>query len=205
MITKKQIAEIIADIKSGGDPVPNSKYDPRNIGVIVDIARNTLIDTEIRQYGRISEIFTKAFNNVEVKTDTDRDEKFSDLPSIICALKKDQGLRQVSPMKDQRKVFVIGQSGDLALFDGMEGGLTDRTIAQLEGQRIYYVNINRNVKKVLIKMIPSIADIDINESIPVPGDKETALINIIKDMFQESKKTAEDKYNDNNTQQIATS
>ena len=203
MITKKQIAEIIADIKSGGDPSNNSKYDTRNIGVIVDIARNTLIDTELRQYGRISEIFTKAFPNVAVKSDEDRDEQYSDLPSILAALKKDQGLRQVSPMRDQINVFAIGQSGDRALFNGMEGELSTRTIVLLEGQRIYYENISPKIEKVLIKMIPSIADIDENESIPVPGDKETALISIIKDMFQESKETVEDKYNDANNQQIS--
>jgi len=203
MITKRQIAEIIADIKTGGDPVVNSKYDPRNIGVIVDIARNTLIDTEFRQYGKISEVFTQAFKNVDVQTDTDRDEKFSDLPSIIAALKKDQGLRQVSPMKDQINVFGIGESGDRAMFHGTEGELSQRPIAMLEGQRIYYEGIGPNIKKVLIKMIPSIADIGLDESIPVPGDKETALINIVKDMFHESKTTVEDKSNDNNRQQTA--
>lgn len=204
MITKSKLGQLVKDALSGGDATANTKYDERLVWEYADIVRNTLIDIELRLTGNISDIFFHGFNNVEVKTDTDRDEKFSDLPSIIAATQDNLGLRQVSPMKDQRQVFAIGTTGDRAVFSGLEGELTKRTIVYPENQRIYYENISADVTKVLIKMIPSIADLKDEDSVPVPAMREQQYLETIIQFFQEPQSVVPDKLNDENNQQIST-
>jgi len=203
MITKAQIAALVADIKAGGDPPENSKYHPKNIAVIVDFVRNTLIETEYRQTGTISDILVKGFNNVKVQKDTERDESFSELPSTIAAIMDNLGLRQVSPMKDQKMVFAISFNGARAMFEGLEGQLTQRTIVYPEGNKIFYENIDPNVEKVLIKMIPSVLTLKDNDPIPVPANKEKLLIDLVREQLDEAKFTVQDKYNDANSQQLS--
>lgn len=201
MITVSKLTALIADGKSGGDPTAGSKYHPKNIIAIADIVRNTLIETEYKQTGTISDVLVKAFENVEVKKNTERDEKFSDLPSIIAAIIDGLALRQVSSMKDQIGVYSIGVNGSRAVFEGLAGQLTDRPTVYLEGNKIFYENPNPAVKKVLIKMIPSISSLGKNETIPVPGNKEKLFIDLISEMLDETKQTIQDKTNDSNYQQ----
>lgn len=201
MITTEQLTALISDGKSGGDPPTNSKYHPNNIIAIADIVRNTLIETEYKQTGIISDVLIKPFDDVKVLQDDGRNEPFSDLPSTIAAINGSLALHQVSPMKDQIGVFDIGANGSRAVFDGLDGQLTERTTVYLEGNKLFYENINPSVTEVLVKMIPSIFSLDKAEPIPVPGNKEKLFIDLINEMLDEPKKTVQDKSNDSNYQQ----
>lgn len=201
MITKAKLTALIADGKSGGDPPVNSKYHPKTIIALADIVRNTLIETELKQTGHISDVLVKGFDNVPVLQDDNRDEPFSELPSVIAAISSSLALRQVSPQKDQINVMDIGQNGSRAVFEGLDGQLTERATVYLEGDKLFYENLDPAIKKVLVKMIPSISSLGKNESIPVPGNKEKLFIDLINEMMDETTKTVQDKINDANQQQ----
>lgn len=203
MITARQLTALIADGKSGGDPAAGSKYHPKNIIAIADVVRNTLIQNDYNQTGEISDILIKAFEDVKVLENPARKEKFSELPSTIAALSDGIALHQVSPMEDQINVMALEVNGSRAVYEGLDGQLTERSTAYLEGQKIFYENIRPTLKLVLIKMIPSISSLGKNESIPVPGNKEKLFIDLINEMLDETKQTDQDKSNDTNYKQVS--
>lgn len=203
MITVSQLTALIADGKSGGDPAAGSKYHPKNIIAIADIVRNTLIETEYKQTGTISDVLVKGFENVKVLENDGRKEKFSELPSTIAAIIDGLALRQVSPMEDQVEVFAIEGNGSRAVFSGLDGQITERATAYLEGNKIFYENIKPSVKLVLIKMIPSISTLGKNEPISIPGNKEKLFLDLINEMLDETKQTDQDKTNDTSYKQLS--
>jgi len=174
----------------------------------IEIARNTIITTDFNQHRNensydINGDFITPFNNVPVKEDEEREEKFSELPARIISLPDNRGIRQVSETKGQKNPFYKMPNGMVGTFGNLEaGGLGGGTGYYIERDRIYYVNIGDQVENVLIKMIASVDDLDEDDPIPVPAQFEKPLIDMVKEMMDEKKNTTEDDRNDSNNQLV---
>lgn len=202
MITKEILAALIQDNKAGGDPPANSKFHTLNIYKWISIAWSTLVDIEYRQTKDINDAFIQPFSNVDVKFDSDRDEFYSDLPARLVAMDEVAGLRTVSPMKDRKTEFLIDRIGSAAMYDGLEAGLSQLTSIYLEGNKIFYDHLDSdNIKKVLIRMVADVDTLAANVPIPIPANKERALVDQVLELLDEPKQTPQDKHNDSNTQQ----
>ncbi len=206
-MTKKEAYELVIDRLSGGDPSAVNKYHPEIVYKNIELARNFMIKVEFNEARNagtydINGEFISAFNCVPVKYDECRDEYYSKLPGRIISLPMNRGLRSVSPTKGQQTPFNIVPNGSAGVFEGLEAQYLAGTECYVEGDKIYYRALDHaNVKQVLIKMVASINDLDEDEQIPIPADKETMLLDKVVEMLTDSKVTIQDKHNDSNTEQ----
>ncbi len=203
-VTKGEFSELVIDLLSGGDSSTENKYHPEIVWKAAEfiyasiVAQSFFKDADGNAYD-INGDFITAFKNVDVKLDSDRDEKYSDLPTGIISVKDNRGLRQVSSMKDQKTVFTLIPNGALATHFGLESSaLNPYTEMYVEGGKIFYVNINKLADKVLIKMIGSISGLGIDNEIPIPANLEKALLDGTLEFLREPKATNQDKINDSN-------
>jgi len=202
-ITKGALAELIINNESGGDPSDDTKYNPRMVQKTIGIVYGALIKVNITEGDGINGDFVKAFENIEIKYNSDRDEHYSDLPAKLVSLPRDQGLREVTPMQDRTGAFKISPNSSQAIYGKLfAGGFAGETGLYIEGDKIFYINLKQGQKTVLVKMIADIDSLDEDEQIPVPASKETVLYDMVVAKLQGLKATPEDKYNDSNSKQV---
>lgn len=204
MVTKAQIADLIRDNKSGGIPsADNTKFAERNIFKMVDIAYSSLLELAYKEGEKNFGSYVTTHTNIAVKFDEDRDEKFSDLPAKLLSLPNDEGLREVRATQDVKSPFILTNNGNVGIYTGLHaekgGGIP---VCYLEGDKIFYQGLSDNIKKVLIKLVGSIENLNKNKAIPIPADKELQLYDIVVERMTEQKVTKEDNYNNANSNLI---
>tara|TARA_R110000751_G_scaffold79121_2_gene159562 strand:+ start:9414 stop:10067 length:654 start_codon:yes stop_codon:yes gene_type:complete len=210
-ITKIEIAELVREIKGGGDASSEAKFHPTIIYKVAEMARNHLIKTaynESRSYssqqgygvGRtyINGDFYSTYKNVPIKEDCETNRVYSLLPGRLISLPHDRGLRSVSPMQEEENQFNIVEAGSSAVYAGLEADVMSGPEIYIEGDRIYYRNLTNTDCKVLIRMVSSINDLKEDEIIPIPADYELQFLELIKASLEEQKIAQQDKHNDAN-------
>ena len=200
-ITKKNIADLIISIKSGGQVSSDSKFDDREIFVLTELVVNTLIANQFQESKEVLGGYIIPFKDVIVLFDEDRNEFYSNLPARAAILPDDLGILQVSPMQDQQLIFIKRKHGALAVFRNLEAGnLLGRTSYYVEGEKIFYINIPKYYKDkgVLVKQIANVDGIDENAQIPISAAKELNLFQIVSQIITEQSAATQEKINDNN-------
>jgi len=203
-ISKKNISDLLRDIKSGGDPTMEGKLHPTIIWKATETVFGGLIDAAMRKDQEsngydLNGDWISSFKNVPVILDKDTDEMYSDLPAQVISLKDDRGLHQVSEMKGQENPFTRVTNGSHAVYSILESHyLNSHPEYYIEGNRIIYRGLGVAVEKVLIKMIAGISGLDPDSPIPIPASMEEELIRRVKDLLEEEKLTPQDKNNDTN-------
>lgn len=205
MATKRQLAEQILRIKHGGDLSEDAQMDEREVFINIGQVRARIIKEELvanRKAGNfdISGDHITAFENVLIKEDTNKDLFFSDIPVKYLILPDDQGLYQVSLMKNQSDTFVRIPNGAQGIFSGLQAfQLGGRVGYWVEQDKIFYHNFPDDLKdsKVLLKMVASIEDFDPDEELPIPADKEDELIRLVLELYGVHTETPQDKASDN--------
>lgn len=210
-ITKAQISVLVQDIVGGGDQPVGSKYHPDNIAKVTELAVNELITLDYfrsRNEGNynINGDFITSFPNenfpddITVEFDTMRQEYYSILPSKYASLPHDRGIRHVSEIQNQENEFIKTPSGSTSVYRNLEAGNTaGRTSYYVEANKIYYKNTREGLKKVLIKLIRAVEDIEPDEALPIPSSMELTLLQKVAEIMDLSKEALQDKINDNNT------
>lgn len=209
MITKKILGEKILRRINGGDYSPSSSsVKPQDVYLEIEAARNALIQKRLDESQHdISSEFETTYLNVDVLKDTDRDRFYSVLPAQTISLiikgnsSNSIGIRQISGMQDEYKVFIPMNSNDTGVYDGLEAsGLSGRIGFWPEGQKVYYENMPYywKDKKVLIKMISSIYSLDEDAFIPIPAGEEVALGDLVYERMLKMDVTPEPKLADSN-------
>lgn len=203
-ITKKNISDLIRDIKSGGDPTMEGKLHPTIIWKTVDTVFGGLLeqalykDKDENGYN-INGDWISTFKNVPVLTDSDTGQKYSELPEQVISIKQNRGLHRVSEMKSIDNAFTQVANGSNDVFSILEAHyLNSKTEYYLEGSKIYYRNMGNAVEKVLIKMIAGISNLDPEAPIPIPAIMEEELVRRVINLLDEEKITPQDKLNDGN-------
>ena len=207
-VTKAQMAEQVLRLIAGGDSSPDLKLDVRDVELLIDEALGYVIKAsfwENRKSGEseINSDFVTAFEDVEVRQDAKKNLRYSELPAKKIILPNDMGVYQVSRMEDQENTFKRMPNGALGIFKGLPAADLEGEIGYfVEGDRIYYnKNLDFNYqKKVLIKMVVSASSLDDDATLPIPGDMELQLLELIVKFAREQKIAPQDKVPDTSKQ-----
>lgn len=175
--TKAILAQQIIRRLSGGEKRSDSELDRREVMRLVAQAINEKIKENFFENYKLGEPgvegqYIATYKNVAVLKDTDTNEFYSILPSNYAALPKGRGIRQVSPMKNQRVPFIIRENGNQGIYNTLPAGkLEGRIGVYPEGLRLNYTSDmdKAGVKKVLIKIAVGAPD-SLAEGDPLPID-----------------------------------
>jgi hypothetical protein len=175
MVSKKIIADLIIAQKSGGFATSQSKIDERDVFALVDIAVGALVDAEYRQnlakgsYS-INNSWISTYPEVQIYFSEVRKEKYVTLPVKPIELPGDRCIRLVCPTEDQSDMFVLVDNNAQGIFKELEAGnLSGLKVCYLEGDRIYFPGLTRNISKVMVKMLAGTDGLDENAPIPIPA------------------------------------
>lgn len=184
IITKEKIAAEVITSLSGGQSPNQRKIDPRTVYEAIETIRNGFLEAWMQEFGDLDGEFVTQYQDVPVLCDGSTGQKYSILPTRLISFGEINGLRQVSPMKNQRMSFIKMLNGSVMTFALLEAGLLagntgyyiERVkIGTNKSTRIYYQNIPNDFDKVLIKQIASTYDFDEDEQLPIPAKYEQQL------------------------------
>lgn len=198
---KGEIVELVILKENGGVLTQDSKIKREDVTAILPAAINWAITGQFwanKQATGDSEYpsdFIATYPNVEVKTDTDRDLKYIDLPAGTITLPDDRGLQSVSPMKgtDQFIPIKLTDSHNISYYHNTFAGYT---LFWRERQRVLFQNIATD--KVLVRLIQSIGDIGDDEELPIPAGTEIDVLKFLDEWFSGQKAMTADYKPDNN-------
>ncbi len=188
--TKLKISDQILRRLEGGDVSDDSRYDPREIILLIEQALATLVKGNHIQNLRLGETtigsqYISSFFNVEVKHSPCLTMTFSEIPSSYLDLPNGKGVHQISNMKDQENSFIPVRNGFSTLYNNSPAkNLEGRIGYYLEGNRIYYLKdlIKEGCNDVLVKLVvPSPSNIADDEPYPIGTDMEFL---VIKEVLQ---------------------
>lgn len=204
-LSKAQISALVADLAGGGDQPQNSKFHSANVAKLTEIAYSTVIDiayNEMRNEGdhNLNGDFYKAFEDVEVKFNANRNEYYSDLPCRFISLRNNKGIGTVSQMQNQANEFYPVKTGSASIWEGVEADtISQRPEYYIEGNKIFYKRIPKSCDKVLVRLVSCIDELEDHEPIPVPAQYEDTMLKMVLEKLELQEQTIQDKYNDTNT------
>lgn len=206
--TKAILAQQVIRKLSGGDQSKDSQVDRREVIKIITqiISYKAKIDFfENYKFGEqgIDGQYIATYKNLSPTLDTDRSEYYVTLPGNYVALPNGRGIRQVSPMKNPRKAYIIRTAGNQVIYNNIPAGNLEKNIGVYpEGGKLYFTGdvIKEGFKsgaKVLVKMVSAGPD-SIGESDPLPMDA-AAEKSVVDEAFAWfTDKLPQDKINNNN-------
>jgi len=202
-LTKIELSELVRDLMSGGDPVREGKFHDTIIWKLADVVLGGLIqeamwkDPDSNGY-EINGSFLTTFV-LDVKDDSDRGEKYSELEHSVITLKDNRGLHRVSERGNTEFAFDQVPNGSHDVFRPLEAhNLNPRTEFYQEGNNIYYRNLGLAVEKVLVKQISAITGLDEDEPIAIPATMEDMFLERIIERLSIQVRAQQDKNNDSN-------
>lgn len=195
MITKEKIAAGIIKSFQGGKTPSWGKVEIRDVYERIETVRNGMMELIIKEFGDLDGEFVTQYIDCDVLCDPGTDKKYTILPTRLISFAEFDGIRQISPMKNQGESFIRVINGFESTFSPLEAGkLHGKTgyyperVKRGTNQSIQvcYTNIPFQYDKVLIKMIASTYDFDENEALPIPAKYEEQLILTVGQAFSPS-------------------
>jgi hypothetical protein len=194
MATLKQFADLMRlrlNVNSQDFPVD---VDERVIIGMADKALGGLLPKYIQTYG-IDAIGTLAVRQYfDVKYDENADLKYSDTEGKINAIAGNMGLLSVGLTQDDECAFIITKPAQQSIYSSLEAGQIKKIQVWQEGGRLYYKNLPFKVKQVVVRAIPNLLSMDMDDTIPIPVDLQDMIMDKISAIVFQNK--AEDKPND---------
>lgn len=142
--------------------------------------------TKADDVGQIDGGFIYTFKNITVSEDTDLEAYYAVLPSSYPDILYGMGLKQVSPTKEPKTVYIPVKNGFTALFNGLEGATLEGQIGYYtENDRIYFTNMtaSNNPPSVLIKITCPLDGLPPNTQVNIPSDLQAAVIEEVYAMY----------------------
>lgn len=176
-MTRKAFGELCISILEKGYVTSDKRPDIREVWVAMDIIRQSEINRMLMSDEGLGSEWITTYPEVNVLTDTVRNLKYSNLPAGILST-NGNGVWQVSPTQNESIHLIQVSSGDEFIYDNLPAGkLLGRPKYWREGAKLFYKN--NPYPKVLIKMIPVMADVPDNFPIPFP-DYEYAMDKLLQ-------------------------
>jgi len=190
-MTGKNFADgvkLALNVNSQDAPV---SMDERTIIWLADKVRNSILPKYLQAYGNQSiGSFTRA-SLIDVKLDTTRDLKYSDITDVVSSIAGDMGIVSVGYSQDDEDTFIISKAGQQAVYSKLFS--TSKPKAWQEAGRLYYKNLPFGVTQVLLRCVPQLPSIPTTEEMPIPSDIISDVINGVVQLITAGK---EDKIND---------
>ncbi len=211
MLTKDEIVDLVIEGKAGGISPDYKKFHPVVIRKALDLALTQLIALDMKEQMReegtsfIESTWVKTFQGKQapkIKIDNDRVQCYVELPARLVGLTNNRGLREVSWPQGGNLPFHIINDQAYASLSNLECSvhLDGVYYAQIEGDRIYFPDMNTSLKgkKVVVKMVAASDGYANDEVLPIPDSKSTDLFFLLSKMLDEQKGSKQKMTNDSN-------
>lgn len=216
-MNKQQIIELVRRNLQGSDaPISvRRKYDPRLIELYVEMAYNDLLnklyEDGVKKGNDFSSLdnFGKAYKR-NVKWDAEREEYYFDLEMDIVPLPDSQGIRLVSPYKNQAAMYDYRDNNSQSVFSKLLNDVVSSVgWFYVELPLVFLGNINTSVQnpaeansQVMVKVIPPFNKLTDTDEIFLPGGNNMVLFQMVYNAVNTTNQNPESQYNNNNSKQI---
>lgn len=196
MATRAQIIEQVRRKLAGGDPMWDFKIDKREIALVVDQVRDSVVTAKLYQsiQGEDKEVDGSFLVSYEVSVLQDGNRFYSELPAKLLVLPREREIQQVRLVEDLQNPFIPIKITEIPLYNGSVLG--GKYCYYRRGERIYYYNVPvvGFTCKVELIAIPQGGDIPEADQY-INSDLEPALLEgVYKILFPEMAKQ-EDLFN----------
>lgn len=204
-MNKAEAISFVRSLLSGGNPVVDTKgkFHQLRVEKAIGIAFSTLIgqavqNTAISNDYSVLDWYVKAYKDVPVLFDQERNEYYSVPPATVMPLIKLASYRLISPMKDQSFAFAPQSASSVPVFSQLE---VSRVISvpsfSVEHNRIWYEKIGPGIDKVLIKAVTKFEDFEDTDEIFLPMGSDSELFMLVQKIMLQEVSTPEDLQNNN--------
>lgn len=216
-MNKQQIIELVRRNLQGSDaPISvRRKYDPRLVELYVEMAYNDLLnklyDDGIKKGNDFSALdnFGKAYKR-SVKWDADREEYYFDLEMDIVPLPDSQGIRLVSPYKNQAAMYDYRDNNSQSVFSKLLNDVVSNVgWFYVELPLVFLGNINTSIhnpaelnSQVMVKVIPPFNKLSDTDEIFLPGGNNMVLFQMVYNAVNTTNQNPESQFNNNSSKQI---
>lgn len=176
------------------------KYDARVLASKISIVYDSVL-LEIYKNVKNSRDFHVFDNYVysyttEVYYDEDRGEYYSEIIHGIAGIPNNIAVRKIRPKKSPKTQIEIMPMDSLSVYSGLRSSaLIDMAGAYIDGSRIYFYELDENIKEVIISQVISFIDIDDEAEVTIPTSQKGDFMTLVLQLFTFMK--PEDKLNDN--------
>lgn len=200
-MTPNQLSEIISTLLGYNDA--DKKSNQQDVWFVCDSVRGTLINEYIEKYGKTALgqfVYPLIY---DVQYDSVRARKYIDLGTQILGGDYNSGIASVSLPQEEDDCFVMTSAGLTSVYSGLEAGLaTGKKKCWIEGTRMYFLNLEPQQTKILVKGVPSLfALLSYDDNIPQPLEFNQLLIDAAMQRFMIQKETPQDGNNDRKSPQ----
>lgn len=182
-MTRKQLIEIVYNRLSGGVETPDTKkkWHPEMLAYNIGRMYTSVFYDAYRESDMAElDLYAKTYNNTAIQEDVTLLEWYATLPAKPIQILGNQGIRLVSQINDQSSAFAPVESLADGVFSKLEVGIVDsKPSYYVNADRIVFRDLNEDTKTagvVLIKMIIHFEDMDDGDTVYVPHNKETMII-----------------------------
>lgn len=187
-MTKGELIETILIRVNGGRITQDSKVKREDINALLSAAINWSvtgrywINKKATGTNEYPSDFIASYLNVGVKTDTDRDLRYVDMPVGTLTLPDDQGTQSVSPMQGD-DVYIATKFLDRKHNAYYHNTFAGNTRWWREQQKIFFLNLPDITDKVLLRLIQSAGNLNNDDELPISAGSEIDILNILNDWF----------------------
>lgn len=132
-----------------------------------------------------------------IQLDSVQQRKYAELPVRIFSMPRNRGIRAVVP-KQGNTMFTQVTREELALNEYYKASFGTETQYFLEGNKIYFENIDSVVNEVLAILVAPITELNDDDELPIPAGYEKDLIDYCVNFFTQVRSIPPD-YTNNNT------
>jgi len=196
--TKDQLVFLILDGVQNpvsGDNAVKSLYIAKYLSAAINWAwtkqfYTELDSSEMEGLRELDDLFVGSYE-VDVQWDANTEVHYIVLPATPLNLPKGKAIKYIGPLANQKEGYKpIGQSMLAAVSRSL--GMSTKRFYLPGRDRYELINHPASVKKLMIKMLASVAQLKGTDLIPIPAGMEIDVINMARDWFLGKRKLPED-------------
>jgi hypothetical protein len=211
MATKKQLAEQIIRVLSGGTPVTDTQLDPREVMLAIDQARDNMATLSVFSNVKAGEFdidydYLASYPGISITLDPVSNIPLIDLPVAVLSLPHELGVYSVSPAassggNEHENTFIRIMPGAHGLYTGLPSYNVDaRTyywyVEEQNGGQLFFKNVPSGVTEIDLVLCPSSKELTETDIFLVPPHIESEIIKNVVELFSIQKQIPHDEVSD---------
>lgn len=188
MITRKILVEQIRRKLAGGNVPNNFAITELEVGKQVDQVANEVIYIRCADDGAWDNFLT-TYENVPITLDSAKALYYFEIPRVI-GFKNQQGVFQVSSMKDQESIFMPLSANGQWLYQNINEVLEGCVGYYNDQKRVYLVNYNpaTNTDNLLVKLVVDRSELDEEADYQITPEVQKLILRETVNFFQPQSK-----------------